>query len=158
MEDLNDAANVLSQWIEFGYEWVKSRKINYFPVSARIWKGVGKSPEKQTFMGAGSSVWHARLKEAQLVMVMSAVVKGWLVPEPEHHFINSDLCSAGVMPALPYTALQLHSVPTYSECMAQRLSCVECLGAVSQLHKYNLTRKEALGCFFPWAQPNSKEP
>lgn len=83
MENNNDPTNVLSQWIEFGYKWVKSRKINYFPVSDRIWKGMGKSTEKQILMGAGSSAWHTRLKEAQLVMVMGAVVQGWLIPEPQ---------------------------------------------------------------------------
>lgn len=43
MKNLDDTTNVLSQWVEFGYEWVKSRKFNYFPVSARICTEVGKA-------------------------------------------------------------------------------------------------------------------
>lgn len=66
----------------------------------------------------------------------------------EHHFVNSHLCSAKVVPTLPYSPLLLHPVCTHSESMAQRLSHVGCLGAVSQLHQYNLTRKEAVSSFF----------
>lgn len=153
MENLNDTANVLSQWIEFGYKWVKSKKINSFPVSARIWKGVGKSTEKQILMGAGSSAWHRSAGPGH-----GCSSEGMTCPRAwQHLFVNRDPHSAEVVPTLPYSALLLHPACTCPESMAQRLSRVGWLGDVSQLHKYNLTRKEALSSFFPWAQPKRKE-
>lgn len=62
MKNLIDATDVLSQWMEFGYEWVKGRKFNYFPVSARICIEVGKSTEKYIPVGAGTRAWHTRWK------------------------------------------------------------------------------------------------
>lgn len=150
MKNLNDSTSVLSQWGEFGYEWVKSRKFNYFPVSPGVCTEVGKSTEKQILRGAGTHAWHPRLKADTADRGHGCSSEGMTSPRSwARHSVNTDLRLAEVMPTPPYSATLLHPAYTYPECMAWRLSRVGQLGAVSQLRKYKLTTKEALASFFP---------